>query len=102
MGLIALPLSAHAKIPTVIIICIGFAEVGLGIGPIVPAFMNAPARVPGVAPSVALARVSIIGLAGGLSQLTSLPIAPYLSVSLLIFIGFQSRALTNISNLDFN
>jgi MFS family permease len=106
---IAVPLSAHAKIPAIIIICIGFAAAGLGIGPMVPAFMNAAARVPGIAPSVALARVNIIGLAaffigptltGGVSQLTSLPIALYLSVSLLIFIGFQSRVLTDIGNLD--
>ena len=100
---IAVPLSAHAKIPAVIIICIGFAAAGLGIGPMVPAFMNAAARVPGVAPSVALARVNIIGLAaffigptltGGVSQLTSLPIAMYISVSLLIFTGFQSRVIS--------
>ena len=99
---IAVPLSAHAKIPAVIIICIGFAAAGLGIGPMVPAFMNAAARVPGVAPSVALARVNIIGLAaffigptltGGVSQLTSLPIALYISVSLLIFTGFQARVI---------
>jgi len=99
---IAVPLSAHAKIPALIIICIGFAAAGLGIGPMVPTFMNAAARVPGVAPSVALARVNIIGLAaffigptltGGVSQLTSLPIALYISVSLLIFTGYQSRVI---------
>ncbi len=99
---IAVPLSAHAKVPAVIIICIGFAAAGLGIGPMVPAFMNAAARIPGVAPSVALARVNIIGLAayfigptltGGVSQLTSLPIALYISVLLLIFTGYQSRVI---------
>lgn len=99
---IAVPLSSYSKIPAVIIICIGFAAAGLGIGPMVPAFMNAAARVPGVAPSVALARVNIIGLAaffigptltGGVSQITSLPIALYISVSLLIFTGFQSRVV---------
>jgi len=101
---IAVPLSAHARIPAVIIICIGFAAAGLGIGPMVPAFMNAAARVPGVAPSVALARVNIIGLAaffigptltGGVSQLTSLPIAMYISVLLLIFTGYQSRVISD-------
>jgi MFS family permease len=105
---IAVPLSAHAKIPAVIIICIGFAAAGLGIGPMVPAFMNAAAQVPGVAPSVALARVNIIGLAaffigptltGGVSQLTSLPIALYISVSLLLFTGFQSRVLPVVSKV---
>ncbi len=102
---IAGPLSAHAKVPAAIIICIGFAAAGLGIGPMVPAFMNAAARVPGVAPSVALARVNIIGLAayfigptltGGVSQLTSLPIALYISVLLLIFTGYQSRVIASI------
>jgi len=101
---IAVPLSAHARIPAVIIICIGFAAAGLGIGPMVPAFMNAAARVPDVAPSVALARVNIIGLAaffigptltGRVSQLTSLPIAMYISVLLLIFTGYQSRVISD-------
>ena len=101
---LAVPLSAHAKIPAVIIICIGFAAAGIGIGPMVPAFMNEAARVPNVAPSVALARVNIIGLAaffigptltGGVSQLTSLPIALYLSVLLLIFTGYQSRVISS-------
>ncbi len=104
---IAVPLSAHAKVPAAIIICIGFAAAGLGIGPMVPAFMNAAARVPGVAPSVALARVNIIGLAayfigptltGGVSQLTSLPIALYISVLLLIFTGYQSRVISAAKN----
>ena len=101
---IAVPLSAHAKIPAIFIICIGFAAAGIGIGPMVPAFMNAAARVPNVAPSVALARVNIIGLAaffigptltGGVSQLTSLPIALYISVLLLIFTGYQSRVINS-------
>ena len=100
---IAVPLSSHLKILAVIIICIGFAAAGLGIGPMVPAFMNAAAKVPGVAPSVALARINIIGLAayfigptltGGVSQLTSLPIALYISVMLLIFTGYQSRVIS--------
>ena len=99
---IAVPLSTHAKIPAVVIICIGFAAAGLGIGPMVPAFLNAAARIPGVAPSVALARVNIIGLAayfigptltGGVSQITSLPIALYISVTLLLFTGYQARIL---------
>ena len=99
---IAVPLSSHSKILAVLIICIGFAAAGLGIGPMVPAFMNAAASIPGIAPSVALARINIIGLAayfigptltGGVSQLTSLPIALYISVTLLIFTGFQSRVI---------
>ena len=100
---IAVPLSAHSKIPALIIICIGFAAAGLGIGPMVPAFLNAAAQIPGVAPSVALARVNIIGLAayfigptltGGVSQITSLPIALYISVILLLFTGYQARILS--------
>jgi hypothetical protein len=97
------PLSSYAKIPAIAIICIGFAAAGLGIGPMVPAFINAAARIPGVAPSVALARVNIIGLAaffigptltGGVSQITSLPVALYISVTLLLFTGFQARILS--------
>ena len=101
---IAVPLSAHAKIPAIFIICIGFAAAGLGIGPMVPALMNAAARIENIAPSVALARVNIIGLSaffigptltGGVAQLTSLPIALYISVILLIFTGYQARVLKN-------
>ena len=101
---IAVPLSAHAKIPAIFIICIGFAAAGLGIGPMVPALMNAAARIENIAPSVALARVNIIGLSaffigptltGGVAQLTSLPIALYISVTLLIFTGYQARVLKN-------
>jgi MFS family permease len=100
---IAVPLSSYAKIPAIAIICIGFAAAGLGIGPMVPAFINAAAGIPGVAPSVALARVNIIGLAaffigptltGGVSQITSLPVALYISVTLLLFTGFQARILS--------
>jgi len=99
---IAVPLSAHAKIPALIIICLGYAAAGLGIGPMVPAFMNAAAKVPGIAPSVALGRVNIIGLAaffigptltGGVAQITTLPLALGISVALLIFTGYQSRVI---------
>ena len=99
---IAVPLSAHAKIPALVIICLGYAAAGLGIGPMVPAFMNAAAKVPGIAPSVALGRVNIIGLAaffigptltGGVAQITTLPLALGISVALLIFTGYQSRVI---------
>ena len=99
---IAVPLSAHAKIPALVIICLGYAAAGLGIGPMVPAFMNAAAKVPGIAPSVALGRVNIIGLAaffigptltGGVAQITTLPLALGISVALLIYTGYQSRVI---------
>ena len=62
---IAVPLSAHAQIPAIIIICISFAAYFIG-------------------PT----------LTGGVSQLTSLPIALYISVTLLFFAGFQGRILS--------
>ena len=99
---IAVPLSSHSHLASLIIINVGFFIAGLGMGPIFPAYILAASAVPGIAPSVAIARVGVIGLAaffvgpsltGGLAQMTSLPIAMALPVAMFIFSGYQSRSM---------
>ena len=99
---IAVPLSSHSHLASLTIINVGFFIAGLGMGPIFPAYILAASAVPGIAPSVAIARVGVIGLAaffvgpsltGGLAQMTSLPIAMALPVAMFIFSGYQSRSM---------
>lgn len=99
---IAVPLSAHAQVAALIVVNLGFIIAGLGMGPIFPAYILAASAVPGIAPSVAIARVSVIGLTaffigpaftGGLAQATSLPIAMAFPALMFIFSGYQSRVI---------
>ena len=99
---IAVPLSAHAKLAALIVINLGFVIAGLGMGPLFPAYILAASAVPGMAPSVAIARVGVIGLTaffigpaltGGLAQATSLPIAMAFPALMFIFSGYQSRVI---------
>lgn len=84
------------------IIDLGFAIAGLGMGPIFPAYILAASAEPGVASSVAIARVGLIGftgffvgpaITGGLAQITSLPIAMGLPAVMFIFSGYQSHVM---------
>ena len=99
---IAVPLSSHAPGAALIVVNLGFIIAGLGMGPIFPAYILAASAVPGIAPSVAIARVGVIGLTaffigpaltGGLAQATSLPIAMAFPALMFIFSGYQSRAI---------
>jgi len=99
---IGVPLSHHHPMPALIIIDIGFLLAGLGIGPMIPAMMVAAAALPGIAPSVAMGRILIIGMAayfigpsltGGLAQWINLPVAMFFPVATLIFAGWLSRSL---------
>ena len=99
---IAVPLSSHAPGAALIVVNLGFIIAGLGMGPIFPAYILAASTVPGIAPSVAIARVGVIGLTaffigpaltGGLAQATSLPIAMAFPALMFIFSGYQSRAI---------
>jgi MFS family permease len=99
---IGVPLSHHHPMPALIIIDIGFLLAGLGIGPMIPAMMVAAAALPGIAPSVAMGRILIIGMAayfigpsltGGLAQWFNLPLAMFFPVATLIFAGWLSRSL---------
>ena len=99
---IGVPLSHHHPMPALIIVNLGFILAGLGIGPLIPAMVVAAAAIPGIAPSVALSRITIIGMAayfvgpsliGGLAQLFNLPLAMFFPVATLIFAGWLSRSL---------
>ena len=98
--IIGLPLSQSHRMLSLVIVCIGFGAAGFGIGPFFPAFNLAAASIPGVAPSVGLARVGLIAIAsyfagptlmGGISQLTSLPIAFAFPVLLMMSAALQTR-----------
>jgi fucose permease len=99
---IAVPLSDSHPLPAFIIINIGFAAAGLGIGPMFPAFILAASRLPGIAPGVAIARVGVTGIAGYfigptitgfLADLFSLPVAMFYPVALLAMAGLFSRVI---------
>ena len=99
---VGVPLSHHSKILALIIINIGFIIAGLGIGPMVPAMNVAAASLPGIAPSVALARIGIIGMGayfvgptvtGGLAQWFNLPVAMFFPTATLLMAGWLSRSL---------
>ena len=91
----------YLELISLVIICIGFIVAGLGIGPMVPAFISAAGRVPGVAPSVAIARLGVISLAayfvgpslvGAIAELSSLPTAMMFPVVCLLAAGYLAKA----------
>lgn len=97
---IGIPLSSFNTWLGLTILCVGFGIAGLCMGPFFPAFNLAAMSVPGVAPSVGMARVSLIAIAsnffgpaiiGGISELTTLPISFGLLVLLLLLVGRQSK-----------
>ena len=99
---IGVPLSDSQPILALIIVNIGFACAGLGIGPMFPAYILAASEVPGIASSIAIARVGVIGIAGyfigpsvtgALAQLTSLPVAMMYPVLMLLLAGYQSHII---------
>jgi len=99
---IGVPLSHSHPLLALIIVNTGFACAGFGIGPMFPAFILAASEIPGVASSVAIARVGVIGLAGyfigpsitgALAQLTSLPVAMFYPIAMLLLAGYQSHII---------
>lgn len=83
-----------------IIVCLGFGAAGFGMGPFFPAFNLAAASIPGIAPSVGLARVGLIAIAayfggptliGLIAEVTSLPVAFAFPVLLYMIVGLQSK-----------
>lgn len=99
---IGVPLSDAHPLLALLVINIGFACAGLGIGPMFPAYILAASQVPGVASSVAIARVGVIGLAGyfigpsvtgAIAQVTSLPIAMSYPIVMLLLAGYQSHII---------
>jgi len=99
---IGVPLSTSHPLVALVIVNIGFACAGIGIGPMFPAYILAASEVPGMASSVAIARVGVIGLfgyfigpsvTGALAQLISLPVAMTYPVFMLILAGYQSHVI---------
>ena len=98
--LVGIPLSETHKTLGLIIVCIGFGAAGFGMGPFFPAFNLAAASIPGIAPSVGLARVGLIAIAayfggptlvGLIAEFTSLPVAFAFPVLLYLIAGVQSK-----------
>ena len=99
---IGVPLSDTQPILALIIVNIGFACAGIGIGPMFPAYILAASEVPGIASSIAIARVGVIGLAGyfigpsitgALAQWLTLPVAMMYPVLMLLRAGYQSHVI---------
>ncbi|MEI6648205.1 MAG: MFS transporter [Actinomycetes bacterium] len=98
----AIPLSTSHQKVALVIINIGFAIAGFGIAPMVPAFVSATGRIPGIAPSIAIARISVISLfsyyvgpivTGGLADAINLPVAMAFPSLVLILTGYLSRTI---------
>ena len=103
--LTAVPLSATNPIAAIILINAGFFAAGLGIGPIFPAYILASAEIPGVPPSLGIARIGVISIAGYfigptitgfISELTTLPIALMYPAGALILSGYLARFLKQV------
>lgn len=97
---IGVPLSSSHPLVALIVINAGFACAGVGIGPMFPAYIVAASQVSGIASSVAIARVGVIGLAGyfigpsvtgAIAQVTSLPLAMGFPIVMLLLAGYQSH-----------
>ena len=103
--LTAVPLSATNPISAMILINAGFFAAGLGIGPIFPAYILASAEIPGVPPSLGIARIGVISIAGYfigptitgfISELTTLPVALMYPAGALILSGYLARYLKQV------
>jgi len=103
--LTAVPLSATNPIAAMILINAGFFAAGFGIGPIFPAYILASAEIPGVPPSLGIARIGVISIAGYfigptitgfISELTTLPVALMYPAGALILSGYLARFLKQV------
>ena len=101
--IVGIPLSSINNLLGALIFSISLGVVGLCMGPFFPAFNLAAMSVPGVAPSVGMARVALISLAGnffgpaiigGISELTTLPFSFALLALLLLLVGRQARYIS--------
>jgi fucose permease len=100
--LLAVPLSAISQLAAIVLVNVGFFIAGLAVGPMFPAFVLGASKISGVAPSLGIARIGVIAIAGyfvgptitGLiSELTSLPIAMLYPALALVLSGYLARAL---------
>ena len=100
--LVGAEISASDKWLAVVIVNLGFFAAGLAVGPMFPACILGASQINGVAPSLAIARIGVIAIAGYfvgptitgfISELTSLPTALMYPALMLVLSGFMSRAL---------
>ena len=101
--LVGVPLSETHQTSGWIRVCAGVAAAGFGMGPFFPAFNLAAASIPGIAPSVGLARIGLIAIAayfggptliGLIAEITSLPVAFAFPVLLYLVVGLQSKYIS--------
>lgn len=94
----------HESQPIVAMILVntGFFAAGLAIGPMFPAFIAGAASIEGVPPSLAIARIGVISIAGYfigptitgfISEVTSLPIALLYPAAALLVAGYLGNVL---------
>jgi len=94
----------HETNPVLAMIAInsGFFAAGLAIGPMFPAFIAGAATIDGVPPSLAIARIGVISIAGYfigptitgfISDVTTLPIALMYPAAALLVAGYLGRVL---------
>ena len=97
-------IALHETQPIVAMLAInsGFFAAGLAIGPMFPAFIAGAANIDGVPPSLAIARIGVISIAGYfvgptitgfISEFTSLPIALMYPAAMLLAAGWLGRIL---------
>lgn len=98
--LVGISISDSHPTAGLVIVCLGFGAAGFGMGPFFPAFNLAAASIPGIAPSVGLARVSLISIAayfagptivGLIAEVTSLQVAFAFPILLYLVVGLQSK-----------
>ena len=99
---IGVPLSSSHRILALVVVTAGFTIAGFGIAPMVPAFVSATGRIPGIAPSISIARISVISLfsyyvgpvvTGGLADAINLPVALAFPCLVLILTGYLSKTI---------
>lgn len=100
----AVALSDAQPLLAIILINTGFFFAGLAIGPMFPAFIAESAKIEGVPPSLGIARIGVISIAGYfigptitgfISELTTLPTAMMYPALALVLSGWLGRYLSS-------
>jgi MFS family permease len=100
----AVALSDAQPLLAMILINTGFFFAGLAIGPMFPAFIAESAEIEGVPPSLGIARIGVISIAGYfigptitgfISELTTLPTAMMYPALALVLSGWLGRYLSS-------
>ena len=98
----AVPVAQVSQLGGIALVNFGFFIAGLAVGPMFPAFVLGASQIPGVAPSLGIARVGVIAIAGYfvgptitgfLSELVTLPVAMLYPALALVLSGYLARAL---------